>query len=65
MHSLSTKIFPKTKGVAPYNEAGVVGEEEGNLNRTPFGVTLALKYSLISCHVTELQIRIGKIILNI
>jgi hypothetical protein len=51
--------------VAPYNEAGVVGEEEGNLNRTPFGVTLALKYSLISCHVTELQIPIGKIILNI
>jgi hypothetical protein len=30
----------------------------GKLNSTPFGVTLALKYCVISCHVTELQIPI-------
>ena len=30
----------------------------GKLNSTPFGVTLALKYFVISCHVTELQIPI-------
>jgi hypothetical protein len=38
---------------------GFAGEEEENLNRTSFGVTLAIKSSLISCHVTELQIPIG------
>jgi hypothetical protein len=35
------------------------GSENGRVVTIAFGVTLALKYSLISCHVTELQIPIG------
>ena len=62
MRSLSTKIHicisPDKRGAAE-NKVGFLGEEEGNLNRTPFGVTLTLTYSLNSCHVTELQIPIG------
>ena len=50
---------PDKGGCHLKREVGFVGEEEGNLNSTPFGVTLALKYFVISCHVTELQIPIG------
>jgi hypothetical protein len=35
------------------------GSENGRVVTIAFGVTLALKYSLISCHVTELHIPIG------